>query len=278
MVSGTASRNDTSQADAVAPRHRATYRRLFQRLVEVLDIPMVLLAFVWLALAVVELVWGLSPALQTLGLAIWVIFLLEFVLELALSPQKLEYLRKNWLTAIALVIPALRIFRIFSAIQALGTLQAARSFSLVRVIATMNRSMRALRRALAARGIGYVAALTLVVLFAGAAGMYSFEHVGLEQNGFHNYPAALFWTAMLMTTIGSEYWPRTPEGRVLCLLLAIFGISVYGYVTASLASFFVGRDADDPASEVAGSDDIKALRDEIRQLRAELRRNGDEPQ
>jgi hypothetical protein len=28
---------------------------------------------------------------------------------------------------------------------------------------------------------------------------------------------------MLLTTIGSDYWPRSPEGRILCLLLAIIG-------------------------------------------------------
>ena len=47
---------------------------------------------------------------------------------------------------------------------------------------------------------------------------------------------------MLVTTMGSEYWPQTADGRVLCLALAIYGFAVFGYVTAALASFFVGQE------------------------------------
>lgn len=53
---------------------------------------------------------------------------------------------------------------------------------------------------------------------------------------------------MIMTTMGSQYWPQTAEGRVLCLFLAIYAFSVFGYVTAFLASIFIGRkktDAED---------------------------------
>ena len=49
--------------------------------------------------------------------------------------------------------------------------------------------------------------------------------------------SAVWWTAMLLTTMGSEYWPRTPEGRVLCLLLALYAFAVFGYVTAAIAAY-----------------------------------------
>ena len=44
-----------------------------------------------------------------------------------------------------------------------------------------------------------------------------------------------------------------------------------GYVTATLATFFVGRDAENPEAEVVGAEDIAALRDEIRAMRLEIR-------
>jgi voltage-gated potassium channel len=49
---------------------------------------------------------------------------------------------------------------------------------------------------------------------------------------------------MLLTTMGSDYWPRTAEGRLLCLLLAVYAFAVFGYVTAAIAAYFVGRDKD----------------------------------
>jgi voltage-gated potassium channel len=75
---------------------------------------------------------------------------------------------------------------------------------------------------------------------------------------------------MLLATMGSEFWPRTPEGRILCFLLALYGFAVFGYITASFASFFVGRDAASKQGEVAGAKEIAALRAEIAALRRDL--------
>ena len=76
---------------------------------------------------------------------------------------------------------------------------------------------------------------------------------------------------MIMTTMGSAYWPQTPEGRVLCFLLALYSFAVFGYVTATLATFFVGRDAEDGRAEVAGAAQVERLREEVAALREELR-------
>lgn len=59
-------------------------------------------------LLVVELVWGLTPLLETIGTAIWAAFLLDFGLRFVLSPGKLAFLRQRRLTAVALALPALR--------------------------------------------------------------------------------------------------------------------------------------------------------------------------
>ena len=64
--------------------------------------------------------------------------------------------------------------------------------------------MNALRRTLERRKFGYVAVLTLLVVGLGAAGMLSFEPAGQVQGGFTSYGDALWWTAMLLTSIGSR--------------------------------------------------------------------------
>jgi voltage-gated potassium channel len=130
--------------------------------------------------------------------------------------------------------------------------------------------MRALGATMARRGFGYIVALTFVVSLVGAAGMYTFENNPGGQ-GLQDYGTALWWTIMIMTTMGSEYWPQTAEGRVLCVILALYSFAVFGYVTATLASFFIGRDAENEKAEVAGAKSIEALRTEIKALRAEMR-------
>lgn len=244
-------------------------RQALEQLEDWLETPMLVLGLVWLALLVVELARGLSPFLETVGIVIWIIFILDFALRFLLAPDKSDYLKDNWLTAIALLVPALRVFRIFRVVRVLRAARAARGLRLLRIVTSLNRGMKALGATLGRRGFGYVIALTLVVLIAGAAGMYAFENE--VQGGLNSYGESLWWTAMLLTSIGSEYWPRTPEGRVLCLLLSLYGFAILGYVTATLATFFIGRDAENEEAEVAGAKAVEALRLEIAALRSEVR-------
>lgn len=211
---------------------------LLARVHDWLERPLLVLAFAWLAIFVAEIVWGTGPLLTALGYVIWAVFIVEFVVGFSLAPAKAPYLASNWLKALSLVLPALRVFR---AVRVLRLASTARGLRLLRMLSSINRGMNALGESMHRRGFGYVLALTLTVTMVGAAGMYAFEsgHGGLE-----SYGAALWWTAMIMTTMGSEYWPQTPAGRLLCLFLALYAFAVFGYVTAALASFFIGRDAE----------------------------------
>lgn len=205
---------------------------------------MLALSAVWTVLLIVDFTRGLSPRLQVANDVIWVAFVIQFALEFVVAPDKRVYLRKRWVTALSLALPALRLLRLARLARLSRVVRAARGVRLARVLATINRGMRGLSLAFKQRGLGYVVVLTFIVLTTGAAGMYRFELDAPGGPGFPDYGTALWWTAMLLTTMGSEYWPRTPEGRILCLLLAIYALSVFGYVTAAIAAYFVGKNHD----------------------------------
>jgi len=247
----------------------AERRELLSRLEDWLETPMLVLGFVWLALLVLEFTRGLSPGLEAAGTCIWIIFIIDFALKFALAPDKTDYLKANWLTALALAVPALRVFRIFRVVRVLSIEAVHRARFDQPGPGPSNRGLGALGASFGRRGFGYVVALSVIVTLAGAAGMYAFENE--VEGGLSTYGEALWWTAMLLTSLGSEYWPRTAEGRVLCFLLSLYGFAVFGYVTATLATFFVGRDAADEGAEVAGAVQIESLRAEVAALREELR-------
>ncbi len=239
---------------------------LLQRISAMLEWPMTALGFVWLVLVILDLTRGLSPELLTLNYVIWGLFILQFLLELVIAPRKGVYLRHNWLTAIALVLPALRVVRVLRAFRVLRLLRGTR---VVRVVSTANRGMRALGRVMGRRGAGYAIALTILVNLLGAAGIYAFER---EASGgyFDGFATALWWTAMTLTSMGADYFPRTGEGRLLGLLLAVYGFAVFGYVTASIASIFVAQDANEEEGELAGARQVEALRTEMEALNRRL--------
>ncbi len=252
----------------VERRVNAERQSLLNQLEGWLEVPMLLLGAIWLALLVYELLWSISRGMEILGTTIWVIFIIDFSIKFTLAPVKIEYLKGNWLTALSLIVPALRVLRVVRAVRVLRAARAVRGMRLFRLITSVNRGMRALGSSFGRRGFGYVVALSVIVIVAGSAGMLTFERE--TPGGMQSYGDALWWTAMMITTIGSDFFPKTAEGRVLCFFLALYGFAVFGYVTATLATFFVGRDADNAVSEIAGTKDINTLRHEIRQLREEI--------
>jgi voltage-gated potassium channel len=236
--------------------------------------PMILLSALWVVIVLIELTTGGNPLLTTIGTIIWIVFIAEFALRLTLAPKKLGFLKHNWLTAIALLAPALRLFAVFRFVRAA---RALRGFRLVKIVGTTNRSMNALRRTLQRRKFGYVLGLTLLVIGLGAAGMLNFEPAREVRGGFTSYGDALWWTVMLLTSIGSQFWPATTEGRLLTALLSLYGLATFGYITATFASYFVGRDAQQKDGPVAGSDELRQLLNEVRSLRGEFEARRDLP-
>jgi hypothetical protein len=56
-------------------------------------------------------------------------------------------------------------------------------------------------------------------------------------------------------------------GHVLCLGISIFAVAIFGYLTAVFAAFFIGRDAEDPKSEIPNQTSILQLSGEVALLR-----------
>jgi voltage-gated potassium channel len=248
---------------------------LGRRLEHWLELPMAILAAVWLALFVVELLSGVTPLTESLGVAIWVSFVVEFAARFFLAPVKRRFLRRNWITAISLLLPAVRVVRFARIIRLLRLGRTVRGLRLARLLTSFNRGMRALGSTMQSRGFPYVVALTAIVLLLGAAGMFAFEHEAGREQGFTTFSGSLWWTAMLLTTMGSEFWPQSPEGRLICLVLSVYAFAVFGYITATLASYFIGSDAERDRSRADRLEqELAIIRQAVQQLAEQASRQG----
>lgn len=211
---------------------------LVGRLYRALEPLFVGLSAIWIALIVAELgLGGLPRSLEILVYVIWGLFILEFLTGFAIAPSKRVYLRHRWLTLLSLILPALRVLRLAPALRALRAARVVRPVGLLRVAASVNRGLAALGQSARRRGFGYVMAATGLVIGVGSAGMAFLESVDLGE--------AVAWTAYAMTT-GAPSTPVTAEGRLLGWLLSVYGLAVFGYLTAVLASHFVDRDRAEP--------------------------------
>lgn len=79
--------------------------------------------------------------------------------------------------------------------------------------------------------IGLISLLICSTIF------YIFEGPSNENLTFSD---ALWWGFVTSTTVGyGDYFPVTPGGRLIAIILMIIGISAFGFITAAVASVFV---------------------------------------
>jgi voltage-gated potassium channel len=254
---------------------------LHHHLQAALEPAMVALGLVFLALLLLDYSGADLTAAQRSWLdriftAIWGVFLVDFGVRFVVAPAKGRFLRENWLGALSLVLPFLRPLR------ALRAVRAIRSLSLVRLLGGINRGMRVLRRVTRGRQFAYVGALTVFVTLAGAVGVLFFDR-GVEGASIRTFGDALWWSATMVTTINNEKYAVSPEARVIAVLQRVYAVSVFGFVTASIASDLVGRAVQEGSAGVPPASDghpvtrdadvegqLAALRHEVALLRQEL--------
>jgi voltage-gated potassium channel len=245
--------------------------RVVKHLSAIFDVTLGPLALIAVSLLIVELLVRLSSPWDVIiygaQVALWAIFLVAFVVELSLAPKKMLYLRRNWFLVIALVIPALRIFRFARAFQFLRSARAVRGANVARGFTSTNRAVAAIRNFLGFSQFAYLIALTAVVWLA-ASGLVYYLESGAE-SGIDTAADALWWSAAVLTTVSIANDPVTDEGRFVAIALRIFGVAIIGYFTARMAAFFFGNQRD--LQSQPDVEEIKALRQEIAALRDELK-------
>ncbi len=228
-------------------------RLLLKQVNELTDRPLFYLSFVWLSITVLELTDRSTHNLETIGYTVWAIFALDFALELIIAPGIKQYLKENWLTGLSLLLPALRILRVMKLIRYIRFLHSLRSLSLVKIVASLNRNISAIRDHATYFGLRYVFTITAILVVVSVVGILNFEKPYAQQQGLgdmNNYGDALWWTVMMITTIGSDYTPHTVAGRVLAVIVSLYAIAIFGYVTAILASLLIEKRKDTSVAKI----------------------------
>ncbi len=232
-----------------------------------LEYPMLFLSFIWLCILIIELVYGTNALLSNLGTGIWTLFIFYFAMRLVTVSNRMTFLKKHWIFVLAILVSVLRFFPYLQPFTLVRALTATFGMQVIWIFVSADQGLRSLRRALGRRGAGYALALTFVVVFSGAAGMFHFEGISDDPQAIHSYPKALWWTAMQMTNIGTSYSIRTAGGRIICLGISVYAAAMFGYLTALIATLLIDRDSKDQKAEIASQTSFKEIQEEIIQLR-----------
>ena len=174
-----------------------------------------------------------QPMYLAIQLWICLFFLFVFFLEWALSPNKKHYLLTHFLFLVV-SIPYLNIIHYFGITFSPETTYLIRfipmirgGYALVIVIGWLTYSRAS------SLFISYITMLITTVYFASMI-FFVLEHQ--VNTMVPDYPAALWWAGMDVTTIGSNIYAMTPIGKIMSVVLAALGMMLFPIFTVYITN------------------------------------------
>ncbi|AZZ56840.1 ion transporter [Rathayibacter iranicus] len=215
-----------------------------------------LIAYSW---EVLGRLTGTAAALAEAVITItWVLFFLDYLITVLLAERRGRWFITHLFDFIVVALPILRPLR------------------LLRLVTLVSILQRRAGAAFRGRVILFAASSTALLVFVASLAMLDAER---ESPGalITTFPQALWWAFVTITTVGyGDLYPVTGTGRFIAAGIMLGGIALIGVVTATLATYIVERVTQhDEHSESRTHEQVRALADEIRQLRAELREHAE---
>ncbi len=191
--------------------------------------------FILLSLEILESNQVYQRKYLHIQLGICVLYLFDFFYLFALSPKKLRYFSTNFLFLLV-SIPYLNIVQWmhidvspFFSIILRAVLLIRGGYGLVIMFAWFTKSK------ITNLLFSYIIILVGMAYF-GSLAFYSLEKE--VNSGVKDFGDAAWWACMDVTTVGCAIEPVTSEGRILAVILASMGMSVFPILTAYITNIF----------------------------------------
>lgn len=220
-----------------------------------------LLAIVSVALAIDDLWRGLPPAAKICDLIIYLIFVVDYVVRIAVAKDKRQFFKSNIFDLIA-IFPFNSLFRVFRILKIARLARLAKMSKAVKVVRFTSLSARGargiehLKEFVDTNGLKYMIFLALAAIGGASIGMMYFEKM--------SFLDALWWSFVTATTVGyGDLSPATTAGRVIAALLMIVGIGLISSLTSAITSFFMSKHGEKEAVHNDRIDMVMLLYNEL---------------
>lgn len=172
-----------------------------------------------------------------------IIFAIEYLLRILISPKPLKYILSWW--GIIDLISILPTF-LTAFISGYASLRVVRALRLLRIFRILKLSRftsesQALAHSLKASYYKIMVFLFFVVMMMIMAGTVMYVLEGGE-NGFDSIPASIYWAIVTTTTVGyGDVVPHTDIGKILSSVMMILGYSIIavptGLITVEMSKY-----------------------------------------
>jgi voltage-gated potassium channel len=211
------------------------------RVAKRLELPLLIAAVLTLPTTVVEeshIGHPWSQIATGLNWAIWLMFLAELVIMLAVVPSRRWWLRHHLLEVAIVVLTPPALLTAVQPIRLLRLLRVLRLFRLAPLV----------RYALSMEGLRFAAILAALTAVAGGAAFAAVEKVSVGDG--------IYWAVTTMTTVGyGDITPKTSEGRIVAVVVMLIGIGTATLLIGAVAQQFTATRIQPELKEVESAEE-----------------------
>ncbi len=211
-------------------------KKLIAKIMNIIVLLCSIAIFMILSIEILEGYISYPPKIfSTIQLIICLIFLIDFFYLLFLSENKKRYIFTHFLFFLV-SIPYLNIIEwmhidvsSFFRIILRSILLIRAGYGLVIMIAWFTKS----------KITNLLYSYLIILLGMSYFGSLAFYMIEKDLNpGIKNFGDSLWWACMDVTTVGCAIEPTTSEGRILAVILAVLGMSMFPILTAYITNMF----------------------------------------
>lgn len=200
-----------------------------------LDFIVILLTLYVLGALVIDTFWKLPKEttilLNYFDYAICAFFFLEFLFRFWKADNKLHFMRWGWIDLLA-SIPMVDFLR------AGRLLRLIRLFRVIRAFKSTKQLLNHIFKNKAEGALTSVISISVLLVIFSAIAILEVETV--SSANIKTAEDAIWWSYSTLLNSGyGDVYPVTTEGRIISMVLMVFGIGLLGTLTAYIASVFV---------------------------------------
>lgn len=205
-----------------------------QKVERAFEWPMTFLTLALIPVMSIPVLYSLSPLQERIfsfiDIGIWGTFYFEFFTKMFVSRDKVRTFRRNWILALVLLVPSLRLFKLARLARFLRLVRLLRIHNLLQFLPEPPRKL------IYHIEYGLAASSALVLISA-----FLLWFVENQAGGtVRSFGSALWWAVATITTIGyGDVVPTSDVGRVVGAITAFLGVVVFMVITAKVVSYFV---------------------------------------
>ncbi len=200
--------------------------------------PLLVLAVAIIPIIVVPMVAdpppGARSALAAADWLIWAAFGVDYFVRFSIAPRKGYFLIHHKIDLLVVAVPFAQPLRIIRSVRVL------RAFRAGKAVAYVGKGAQEAKSLLSRENFGFAILMTGLTVFGGAALVYGLERSN-PNGSIKSMPDAIWWAITTVSTVGSDKYPVTAEGRAIAVVLMVLGIGLVGLLAGTMASFFVGE-------------------------------------